>query len=166
MNEQAKGYWKHGTTAKSYVRTCSVCGERSYFIGIGEYPFCPYCKAEMNPPNERAYTVKKYIDADALNEFLDSLLNYSEQEMQKALSEKTMVMERSRAVAVCAIKAHVEKMKTADVQEVRHGKWIWHFYDRRPQYSTKECSLCHNVEIIGGCNSYCPNCGAKMDGGE
>lgn len=47
MNDKSKGYWKHGTTPKSYVRTCSVCGERSYFVGIGEYPFCPYCKAEM-----------------------------------------------------------------------------------------------------------------------
>lgn len=45
------------------------------------------------------------------------------------------------------------------VEERKHGHWLtkkaWHV----------ECSECHNVlEFICDVKTYCPNCGAKMDG--
>lgn len=51
-----------------------------------------------------------------------------------------------------------------DVSPVVHGDWI----DGRPYVNSrwKVCSVCHQTapEPHGGYN-YCPNCGAKMDGG-
>lgn len=56
----------------------------------------------------------------------------------------------------------VEKIPTADVQEVRHGKWD-------VKDLTPYCSICHKPSEYecDGVHSqplFCPNCGAKMDG--
>lgn len=58
----------------------------------------------------------------------------------------------------------------ADVQEVRHGRWILPqkkgclTYD---ESAYKECSECGEVTFLAktkcGQMNYCPNCGAKMD---
>ena len=50
---------------------------------------------------------------------------------------------------------------TADVQEVRHGKWI-----EKPYLlgTSNFCSLCgENYGMPHGKYKFCPNCGAKMD---
>ena len=64
----------------------------------------------------------------------------------------------------------VEKIPTADVQEVKHAKWIYRGED-------PVCSNCGQLTedyCIEGDNEsgyytvlphYCSNCGAKMDGG-
>lgn len=54
---------------------------------------------------------------------------------------------------------------TADVQEVRHGKWEQCFEDWRKQIEGDKCSFC-GFEHYGTSirhYPYCPNCGAKMD---
>ena len=57
-------------------------------------------------------------------------------------------------------------MPPADVAPVRHGRWIYHPDDLFPGDSTQECSCCHEEEYLTLYNeNYCPNCGAKMDGG-
>ena len=66
-------------------------------------------------------------------------------------------------------------LPTADVVEVRHGKWI---ENQEPlgwcDVDCAECSVCHESWIIDEDSSiddyecmwhYCPHCGAKMDGG-
>ena len=55
----------------------------------------------------------------------------------------------------------------ADVQEVKHGEWKLCYEDWRMQIAGDECSAC-GFQHYGTCIShyhYCPNCGAKMDGG-
>ena len=59
----------------------------------------------------------------------------------------------------------------ADAEPVRHGRWIGVEYDGyadgNPVYDLWECSECgkeHEGEEDTLTN-YCPNCGAKMDGG-
>lgn len=52
----------------------------------------------------------------------------------------------------------------ADVQAVRHGKWIWD-----SGYGYWECTNCNKYvdktnDLTRGKTKYCPNCGAKMDG--
>ena len=50
----------------------------------------------------------------------------------------------------------------ANVAPVRHGRWVHHIAGGK-QISACWCSVC-NVEHETEQN-YCPNCGAKMDGG-
>ena len=64
----------------------------------------------------------------------------------------------------------------ADVAPVRHGRWICK-YDQKYGVTYITCSRCRDIRSIDGCyegingesifdqENYCPNCGAKMDGG-
>jgi rubrerythrin len=49
---------------------------------------------------------------------------------------------------------------TADVVEVRHGKW---YKGDMPTYGGYKCSVCE-LNTVEYNKPYCPNCGAKMDG--
>ena len=56
----------------------------------------------------------------------------------------------------------IQKMPTADVVELKHGRWR-----RRAKYGEVYCSECGTLERYTDGNfksRYCPNCGAKMDG--
>ena len=68
----------------------------------------------------------------------------------------------------------IKSAPTADVVEVRHGKWI---ENQEPlgwcDVDCIECSVCHESWIMDEDSSiddyeciwhYCPNCGAKMNG--
>ena len=52
-----------------------------------------------------------------------------------------------------------------EISRVRHGKWI-----EKEKYTfgiMYDCSLCENRILDNGHSwNYCPNCGAKMDGGD
>ena len=54
-------------------------------------------------------------------------------------------------------------MPAADVEEVRHGRWIMHIDDLFPAESTMECDQCHEEQPLECDDKYCPNCGAKME---
>lgn len=51
------------------------------------------------------------------------------------------------------------EISTADVEPVRHGKWVVESYDPREHIS--KCSCCGEAEAWT--TKYCPNCGARMD---
>ena len=104
--------------------------------------------------------MSRYIDADALIE-----------ELQHC-SYETWSKDINRAWWAQAVKVKdnivncIKRQPTADVVEVRHGKWI-------KVMNHKECSRCGNnapyKKIKAGYHlqdlaKYCPNCGAKMDG--
>lgn len=57
----------------------------------------------------------------------------------------------------------LDEIPTADVAPVVHGRW-----DILDGYKTRRvCSVCGwDAPEYGKFYSYCPNCGAKMDGGE
>lgn len=62
----------------------------------------------------------------------------------------------------------LKEAPAADAQAVKHGKWKLCYEDRRRQIAGDECSAC-GFQHYGTCIShyhYCPNCGAKMDGGD
>lgn len=66
----------------------------------------------------------------------------------------------------------VDRLPAADVAPVRHGRWT-ESEDEYYYLSIAACSECHeewcfeteeDVELLN--YRYCPNCGAKMDGGD
>lgn len=63
---------------------------------------------------------------------------------------------------VCGI---INQIQEVDAAPVVHGHWINHFDDLFPEDSTIECSECHEHTHYMPDDNYCPNCGAKMDGG-
>ena len=69
--------------------------------------------------------------------------------------------------AIMAIERDVRDMPAADVAEVVHEKWL---LDRWPSWPHRECSRCkimipRTKEVADQYWQYCPNCGARMDGG-
>ena len=71
-------------------------------------------------------------------------------------------------LGLISAKAFIETAETADVQEVKHGRWIG-----KPisGYADCRCSVCGvvcNVRANAGTltQRYCYACGAKMDGEE
>lgn len=81
---------------------------------------------------------KKYIEREAVNNVLDELM-----------------VNDSLYNALQAIPA-------ADVAPVKHGRWeVGYFHDR-------VCSCCTHPsnDLSDYPYPYCPNCGAKIDGGE
>lgn len=66
----------------------------------------------------------------------------------------------------------IERQPTVDAEPVRHGRWkidtVWTFNSFEPEIVEEKCSLCGRYVQryrTQSPNNYCPNCGAKMDGG-
>ena len=63
---------------------------------------------------------------------------------------------------------YAENLPAADVAPVVHGKWEY-ISQTLNTLSQLRCSFCGWWSLdpsIDGAYNYCPNCGAKMDGGE
>ena len=64
----------------------------------------------------------------------------------------------------------LQTIPAADVAPVKHGRWI----SLDDYFEDAQCSECGDALVIGDCSfndfcecyKFCPNCGAKMDGGE
>ena len=62
----------------------------------------------------------------------------------------------------------IRELPAADVAEVRHGRWIDAYPDiePNPMFMYGICSECGFEQGISKYLNYCPDCGAKMDGGD
>ena len=65
---------------------------------------------------------------------------------------------------ICIDISDIAKAPTIEAEPVKHGRWEW---DTEDIY---RCTVCyekvHVKEVMGRPDwEYCPNCGAKMDGG-
>ena len=69
------------------------------------------------------------------------------------------------ATAKKLVRSIIYRTPTADVAPVVHGRWI-----EKEKYTfgiMYDCSLCEDRILDNGHPwNYCPNCGAKMDGGD
>lgn len=94
-----------------------------------------------------------YIDRDKIPYYLD-------------IGEETPIEGRK-----IAFKSDIDKIPTVNIEDVKHGKWIFsrkewgssdHYQD--VYYKCSNCGKEYEQFDIDEAN-YCPNCGAKMDGG-
>ena len=97
----------------------------------------------------------------------------SREELRKHLKEcyDDKLFDADMKKAVIGIDIYVENMPTADVQPVKHGRWIWvkNFRDCEGDiYSQYKCSCCDfgvgGVYSVEDLTHFCGNCGAIMDG--
>lgn len=87
------------------------------------------------------------------------------------LCNRDIFREKSYADGWNAAVKILKEAPAADVQEIKHGKWIK--MDIIPDDPDYFCSECRNfIDVATGKVTpiergllYCPNCGAKMDGG-
>lgn len=91
----------------------------------------------------------RYIDADELLKRLNAC---------KYPVEKTTMRQVTYNAAISDACRGVDTMPAADVQEVRHGRWI------NTQYPYGKCSECGCfLDTVENETNYCPNCGSRMD---
>ena len=90
----------------------------------------------------------RYIDADALINAVNGFTKFYHIDLLQVSTFIDAVMD----------------MPTADVREVKHGKWKINADDLFPVESTMECSVCHHEQPLNIDDNYCPNCGADMRG--
>lgn len=97
---------------------------------------------------------KEYIERGNVIEKLSRMIDYCEKD--KKVNGLTALFQCGDAIM---------DVPAADVVEVRHGRWIPHEHMSRTPYARNyDCSECGISPIE--CENYCPNCGAKMDGGK
>ena len=94
----------------------------------------------------------RLIDANALTDKF--LGHYTKQEKKGNLS--FVACEIKQGFADMVNEAH-----TVDAVEVVHGQWVFGTANHR-EYM--KCSVCLKSQTPTGVFTYCPNCGAKMDG--
>ena len=68
------------------------------------------------------------------------------------------------AAVITALQCYVQSQPTADVAEVRHGEWEIVVGSNGKEYMV--CTCCRVSQDLTGVFTYCPNFGAKMDGGD
>ena len=60
----------------------------------------------------------------------------------------------------------LDEISAADAAPVVHGRWIERQTPHAMGGASGKCSVCaKSVQYLGNPLNYCPNCGAKMDGG-
>lgn len=93
----------------------------------------------------------EYIEREAVEKFIEDGLN--NQDVAKRFGHDAI-----------EIMAEVHYMPAADVAPVVHGRWVTHYRSGTPVaegYVSTCCDMWNNHK-----RNYCPNCGAKMDGGD
>lgn len=88
--------------------------------------------------------------------------------MTKEYIERGAVCNDCNNQRICVDKTRcpVGRASAADVVEVKHGRWH-DVYSITPWMAMGVCSCCCNKSFINPdfpWATYCPNCGAKMDG--
>lgn len=90
--------------------------------------------------------MKEYIEREALKH---ELAPYEENDFSQQMD---------------VILAIVDAQPTADVVEVRHGRWNVVEALSDDIQTAGECNICgENINWFGKLPNYCPNCGARMD---
>ena len=93
----------------------------------------------------------EYIEREATIELLRSLGS------RDYRREKGTIQEAIKMVSF------PEYTPSADVAPVRHGRWEIVIGSNGKEYMV--CTCCRVSQDLTGVFTYCPNCGAKMDGG-
>ena len=100
----------------------------------------------------------EYIKREALIDAVESIDWYSVYKGKLTAGAPNTENALYKASSIYAV---IDNAPSADVAPVRHGRWV------DIDYEFAQCSLCkYPVYAAWNATNYCPNCGAKMDGGD
>ena len=103
----------------------------------------------------------EYIKREALIDAVESIDWYSVYKGKLTAGAPNTENALYKASSIYAV---IDNAPSADVAPVRHGRWV-----EKEKYTfgiMYDCSLCEDRILDNGHPwNYCPNCGAKMDGG-
>lgn len=109
----------------------------------------------------------RYIDEDKLVAELDKLV-------AEYLKDNSIQCSLAAGVTADIRDTVLKEIPTADVAPVKHGEWVKSKKCEHKPYRIKnpdkwftyKCSECYYENGRSKKANYCPNCGAKMDGGK
>ena len=103
----------------------------------------------------------EYIEREALRDSVESIDWYSVRRGELIIGAESSENALYKANDIYSA---IDNAPTADVAPVRHGRWI--AIKVPNEWDKGQCSECRSIfnSSVWGTN-YCPNCGAKMDGG-
>ena len=108
----------------------------------------------------------RLIDADALRESFVETIARCDEWINEANGDNKPRAEAS-AVAFIEAKMRLDSAPTVDAVEVKHRRWIEKHHEADGYtFTDRFCSECGKEIYMLNPINYCPNCGAKMDGGE
>lgn len=117
--------------------------------------------------------MSKYIDADALRKRMEQIAEESKPVATARPMREDTPSELLRYGTARAMIEYLDEIPAADVEPVRHGKWVPGKEISRTllgdetlavEYSDFRCSSCgRRYKEYVLIYRYCPNCGAKMD---
>ena len=94
--------------------------------------------------------------------------------MDECIDRKTLINnlellarheDRFRRCVILGVVETIRAMKAADVVPVKHGKWIESANFDTGFWVCSKCGFVSEAIAAPKLYNYCPNCGAKMDGG-
>jgi len=92
----------------------------------------------------------------------------SREELRKHLKEchDDELFDPDMKKAIFGIDIYIENMPAADVQPVKHGKWVQDKWQDKCTNCEKRLEDLFEGDFYYDCEElhFCPNCGAKMDG--
>lgn len=84
-------------------------------------------------------------------------------ELLRSLGSRDYRREKGTIQEAIKMVSFPEYTPSADVAPVRHGRWEVVVGSDGKEYMV--CTVCRKQQDLTGVFTYCPNCGAKMDGG-
>ena len=86
--------------------------------------------------------------------------------MANYISREAALIAQNKSMNLNEMRERLKRLHAADVVEVRHGRWVGETVPDFDLCGVKyfHCSKCGWAEQVDYYN-YCPNCGARMDGG-
>ena len=78
--------------------------------------------------------------------------------MLEQIARRESLMVGDKMISIDALRAFIMNRPVADVEEVKHGHWV---FDART--IVPRCSVCGEDAIAETVSPYCPNCGAKCE---
>ena len=111
----------------------------------------------------------EYISKQKAKDLMGCCLASTKAEYKAAKDEFTKARFGDYISAIQSMIDVVGSIEAADVQPVKHGRWIANNKDNRGYADCYTCTNCddyvYTFTLMKDCEfEYCPNCGARMDG--